>query len=240
LAELIASRLRKKLVTARQAVELFAVDLKTVYRRAKELGGRKVGGVWRFDLDAKAMEATVSSACYASERPQWSRSPTITGRTPSPSRAPETPSAASYCLWGAFRIGMRPPSSEARDRLVSRPAKFSQQPALSSCAVWRRWRWKRFEQRPGKPSARVPHLDRHELVGRSAVLAQSPRHPLAHDIIGLPGGEPRDIRVGVVVGKHHQSRLAPKPAHQESTRHADTIRTVASSLLTGWSYMASI
>jgi hypothetical protein len=66
LAELIAFRLRqgrddhapderKRLVTARQAAEILAVDLKRVYRHAKELGGRKVGGAWRFDLDAGAM-----------------------------------------------------------------------------------------------------------------------------------------------------------------------------------------
>jgi plasmid replication initiation protein len=67
LAELIAFRLRqaredrapderRRLVTARQAAELPAVDLKTVYRHAKALGGRKVGGAWRFDLDAEAVE----------------------------------------------------------------------------------------------------------------------------------------------------------------------------------------
>jgi hypothetical protein len=82
LAELIASRLRharenpssaerEQLVTARQAAELLAVDLKTVYRHAKELGGRKVGGTWRFDLDAASMDDAVElSDRYASERPQ--------------------------------------------------------------------------------------------------------------------------------------------------------------------------
>ena len=55
LADLVASRLRdggenlarderKQFVTARQAAEVLAVDLKTVYRHAKELGGRKIGG----------------------------------------------------------------------------------------------------------------------------------------------------------------------------------------------------
>jgi excisionase family DNA binding protein len=82
LADLIASRVqqatggrapaeRKQLVTARQAAEILAVDLKTVYRHAKELGGWKVGGAWRFDLDARAEDAPVS-ARYASERPQSS------------------------------------------------------------------------------------------------------------------------------------------------------------------------
>lgn len=99
LAELIASRIqqarddrapdkRKQLVTARQAAELLAVDLKTVYRHAKELGGRKVGGAWRFDLDAAAMDdPTESSARYASERPQPSKPHAAPGSMRSRGRA---------------------------------------------------------------------------------------------------------------------------------------------------------
>jgi hypothetical protein len=99
LADLIASRVqqvpggggpekRKQLMTARQAAEILAVDVKTVYRHAEELGGRKVGGAWRFDLAAQAEDARAGSrARYASERPQRSRPPTITGRTRSPGRA---------------------------------------------------------------------------------------------------------------------------------------------------------
>lgn len=92
LAGLIASRVqrdqedraretRMHLVTARQAAELLAVDLKTVYRHAKELGGRKVGRAWRFDLAAEAMDGPVaSSARYASERPQPSERPAVQGQ----------------------------------------------------------------------------------------------------------------------------------------------------------------
>jgi excisionase family DNA binding protein len=87
LAELIASRLRharanpapderKQFVTARQAAELLAVDLKTVYRHAKELGGLKVGGTWRFDLDAATKDDGAGfSDRYASESPQPSERP---------------------------------------------------------------------------------------------------------------------------------------------------------------------
>ena len=94
LAELIASRVRrtakdtspeerKQLVTARQAAEILAVDLKTVYRHAKELGGRKVGGAWRFDLDARGVgDPTEPSARYASERPRESESPAARGPRP--------------------------------------------------------------------------------------------------------------------------------------------------------------
>jgi len=39
-------------------------------------------------------------------------------------------------------------------------------------------------------------------MGRPVLLAQPLRYPLAHDIIGLYGGEPRDVRIGVVVGEH--------------------------------------
>jgi plasmid replication initiation protein len=81
LAELIAFRRRQsredgsrhernQLVTARQAAQLLGVDLKTVYRHAKALGGRKVGGAWRFDLDATPVDPTEASARYASEKPQ--------------------------------------------------------------------------------------------------------------------------------------------------------------------------
>jgi hypothetical protein len=86
LAELIACRLQhrwagrapdehRRLVTARQAAEILAVDLKTVYRNAKELGGRKIGGTWRFDLDAARDDPKKSSARYASERPEPPKTP---------------------------------------------------------------------------------------------------------------------------------------------------------------------
>jgi excisionase family DNA binding protein len=91
LAALIASRLQqaredrapgenKQLMTARQAAEFLAVDRKTVYRHARELGGRKVGRTWRFDLDAAATDPTETSARYASETPQRSESPTPRSR----------------------------------------------------------------------------------------------------------------------------------------------------------------
>lgn len=84
LASLIASRLeqargdgaqhgRNQLVTARQAAELLAVDPKTVYRHARELGGSKVGGAWRFDLDAAAVDPMESSARCPSARSQLSK-----------------------------------------------------------------------------------------------------------------------------------------------------------------------
>jgi hypothetical protein len=87
LAELVACRLlqfpqdrardeRRQLLTARQAAEILAVDLKTMYRHAKELGDRKVGGTWRFDLDPATLDSpTESSARYASERPQRAKPP---------------------------------------------------------------------------------------------------------------------------------------------------------------------
>jgi hypothetical protein len=87
LADLIADRLRvpahvppthegKPLVNARQAAELLGVDLKTVYRHARDLGGRKVGGAWRFDLDAgRAGHRTEGVERYASERPEPPRAP---------------------------------------------------------------------------------------------------------------------------------------------------------------------
>jgi DNA-binding transcriptional MocR family regulator len=92
LADVIASRLqearddrapeeRKQLLTARQTAELLAVDLKTVYRHARELGGRKVGGAWRFDLHAANLDvAGEESARYASERPHPPKPPAVSRR----------------------------------------------------------------------------------------------------------------------------------------------------------------
>ncbi len=92
LADLIASRVqqaprggapdeRAQLLTARQAAELLGVDLKTVYRHAKELGGRKVGGTWRFDLNAGSLDTRVgSSARYAIERAEPSKRPAVRRR----------------------------------------------------------------------------------------------------------------------------------------------------------------
>lgn len=114
-AEIIASPLRragearptsKQLVTARQAAELLAVDLKTVCRHAKELGGPKVGGAWRFDLDATAMDdATEPSARYASERPRPSKRPAAWGGK-HPAVRKWDPSIASYCPSGVLPTGI--------------------------------------------------------------------------------------------------------------------------------------
>jgi len=59
---------------------------------------------------------------------------------------------------------------------------------LGRCALRRRRRRKRFEQRPRKARARVPYLDRREPVGGPVVLAQPAGNPLAHDIVGPPVG----------------------------------------------------
>lgn len=45
---------------------------------------------------------------------------------------------------------------------------------------------------------------------RGTAAPQSPRHPLARDIIGLAGRKPRDVRILVVIGEHgHVERRLP-------------------------------
>jgi len=69
LADLIADRLRSDaapvadvpaFVSAGELAARLGIDSKTVYRHGAELGGVKVGRVWRFDL-ARAVEAWSSA-----------------------------------------------------------------------------------------------------------------------------------------------------------------------------------
>ncbi len=109
LADLIAARLpaggpatdeRKPLVNARQAAKLLAVDLKTVYRHAGELGGRKVGGAWRFDLDAVRVDHPPNGAdCYANGSPQVPGAPLVAGRKRT-RKPPAKRATATYCQLG--------------------------------------------------------------------------------------------------------------------------------------------
>jgi hypothetical protein len=104
LADLIADRLRvpahapahedKPLVNTRQAAELLGVDLKTVYRHASELGGRKVGGAWRFDLGAPHTDHPMDGDDrYASERTEPPRAPV----TPRPKRIRKPAASDGHC-----------------------------------------------------------------------------------------------------------------------------------------------
>lgn len=82
------------LVDAKTVAAALQLDLKTVYRRREELGGRHVGRSVRFDL-AKALAGPSAEdvSRSRSERPQ----PTSTPATPRRRRSRKAPSTARHC-----------------------------------------------------------------------------------------------------------------------------------------------
>jgi hypothetical protein len=121
LADLIACRLqrgqddrdpdeRKLLVSVRQAADLLAGDLKTIYRHAEELGGRKVGGAWRFDLDAAAADDPTEGTRYASEPSQRLRTACDSRPSPPPGlgSCPMPATAGGTRLWRSGTVAGNP------------------------------------------------------------------------------------------------------------------------------------
>lgn len=88
------------------------------------------------------------------------------------------------------------------------------------------WGWQCLQDARGKARAGVPNLDCDQPMRGSVVVAEAAWDPLTDDIVGLPGWEPSDIGVCVVVGKPHDRMLSEWIALEDRLRGHRTFAQV--------------